>query len=427
MKEDFLHYIWKFKKFDFSRAVTVEGLPVTLIDAGLANLNSGPDFFNSKLKIGEQLWAGNVEIHIKSSDWYAHGHENDPAYDNVILHVVWDDDVAIYKQDNTTIPTLELRELVPEITLQNYRNLLLAPNRKWINCETDFSAFENFELQNWMERLYLERLEEKSKLILELLRSSGNNWEAVLFKMLAKNFGLKVNGAAFLSLAASIPFGVLQKCRSSQFRLEALLFGQAGLLDPTSENIYFNELKKEYQFLKGKFGLSNSYVERPKYFRLRPDNFPTIRLSQLATLYYKLPHVFSTLIATNTVEKFKEILIIETSDFWKEHYSFEKSHSSKTKKLTSAFIDLLIINTIIPLKFCYNRSTGSGDDEELLSLMENLNVEKNSVIEKFNKIRSGTAVSALHSQALLQLKSNYCDKNACLNCNLGSKLLKGNL
>lgn len=426
MKEDFLHYIWRFKKFDFSRAVTVEGLPVTLIDAGSANLNSGPDFFNSRLKIGEQLWAGNVEIHIKSSDWYAHGHEKDPAYDNVILHVVWEDDVAIYRQDSTAIPTLELRELVPEMTLQSYRNLLLAPNRKWINCETDFSAFEDFELQNWMERLYLERLEEKSTVILDLLRSSGNDWEAVLFRMLAKNFGLKVNGAAFLSMAASIPLGVLQKCRSSQFRLEALLFGQAGLLDSTSENIYFNELKKEYQFLRGKFNLSNSHVERPKYFRLRPDNFPTIRLSQLATLYSRISHVFSTMISTGSVEKLQEVITVEASDFWKEHYSFEKSHSPRKKKLSSDFIDLLIINTIVPIRFCYNRATGSGDDQELLDLMQNIDVEKNSVIEKYNQLRPKTALTALHSQALLQLKSEYCDKNACLKCNLGSKLLKGN-
>lgn len=426
MKEDFLHYIWKFKKFDFWRAVTVEGVQVTLIDAGSANINSGPDFFNSRVKLGDQVWAGNVEIHIKSSDWYAHGHQTDPAYDNVILHVVWEDDIAVYRQDNTAIPTLELKKLVSDKTLQSYRDLLLAPNRKWINCETDFSEFEDFELRNWMERLYLERLEAKSTLIIDLLQKSGNNWEAVLFKMLAKNFGLKVNGASFLSLAESVPFSVLQKCRTSILKMEALLLGQAGILDSTSENIYFNELKKEYKYLKRKFLLSNSGVERPKFFRLRPDNFPTIRLSQLANLYFQIPHIFSTFINFQSAKEVQDVMRIETSDFWKEHYTFEKSHSSRSKKLSAAFVDLLIINTIVPIQFCYSRFTGKEEFSHLFSLMEGIKSENNSVIESFNNLRPNTAITALHSQALLQLKSNYCDKNACLKCNLGSKLLRGN-
>lgn len=424
MKEDFLHYIWKFKKFDFTRATTVDGLPVTLIDAGTANVNSGPDFFNARLKIGEQLWAGNVEIHIKSSDWYAHHHEKDPAYDNVILHVVWEDDVAIYRSDNSNIPTLELQNLVGENTLQVYRNLLLAPNKNWINCEADFENFEEFPLRNWMERLYLERLEKKSIVIMDLLKSSGNNWEAVLFQLLAKNFGLKVNSAAFLSLSRSFDFQVVQKCRDSQFLLEALFFGQSGMLEKKLEEVYFNELKEEYKYLKIKFQLENKYVERPKYFRLRPDNFPTLRLSQLSALYHSVPHIFSRILKVTTAKELYEIFSIGPSEFWNTHYTFEKSHNYKKKNLSAGFIDLLIINTIIPVRFCFEKMNGLEDSSVLLKLLGEVKAEKNSIIDQFNKIRPGTATTAMDSQALLQMKQEYCDKNACLQCNLGTQLLR---
>lgn len=424
MKEDFLHYIWKFKKFHFTRATTVSGLPITLIDAGTANMNSGPDFFNARVKIGTQLWAGNVEIHLKASDWYSHHHEQDPAYDNVILHVVWEDDIPIYRRDNSVIPTLELRHLVNDKTLQGYRNLLLAPNDKWINCEVDFASFEDFTFQNWKERLYLERLEKKFLVINDLLGRTENDWEAVLFKMLARNFGLKVNSAAFMSMAQSLDFNVVQKCRGSKFQLEALFLGQSGILDSNSENVYYNKLRKEYQYLTVKFQLENKYVERPKYFRLRPDNFPTLRLAQLATLYHVVPHLFSKISNTTSVKDLRKIFAVGPSDFWKSHYTFEKIHTPRKKELTAGFIDLLIINTIIPLRFCFDKMNGEEDHSALISLIEEVKAEKNSVIEKFNNLRPKAAVTALDSQALLHLKSEYCDKNACLQCNLGMQLLK---
>lgn len=424
MKEDFLHYIWKFKKFDFTRAATVDGLPVTLIDAGTPNVNSGPDFFNARLKIGEQLWAGNVEIHLKSSDWYTHQHESDPAYDNVILHVVWEDDVEIYRSDNSSIPTLELQNLVSGNTLLVYSNLLLAPNNKWINCEADFEGFEDFHLRNWMERLYLERLEKKSVAILELLKKSGNNWEAVLFQLLAKNFGLKVNSAAFLSMAQSLEFIVVQKCRDSQFMLESLFLGQSGILDKKQEEIYYSDLKEEYQYLKIKFQLENKYVERPKYFRLRPDNFPNLRLSQLATLYHRVPHIFSKILKVTTTKEIYELFAVGPSEFWKSHYTFEKSHNPKKKDLTTGFIDLLIINTIVPVRFCFEKINGIDDPSALLTLLEEVKAEKNSIIDRFNKIKPGIASTAMDSQSLLHMKNEYCDKNACMQCNLGAQLLR---
>lgn len=425
MQEDFLHYIWRFKKFDFGNVKTVSNLPVTIISAGTPNLNSGPDFFNAKMDIGGQLWAGNVEIHLKSSDWYVHKHETDPNYDNVILHVVWKDDVEIFRKDNSSIPTLELKDLVSEVTLQNYRNLLIAPNDKWINCERDFHKFDDFEMNNWLERMYFERLQDKSEIILELLGTSGNNWEEVLFKLLARNFGLNVNGGAFLNMAQSIDFKIIQKNRNSQLALEALLLGQAGLLHDRIEDIQYRKFQNEYKFLKQKFSLKNEYVERAKFFRLRPDNFPNIRLSQLASLYHNLPHLFSKIINAKEKSELYEIFEVEASDYWKTHYSFDKPHPSKRKFLTKNFKDLLIINTLIPLKFCYSKKTGVGAREDILELMEEITSEKNGVTAKFNKLRKNTSVNALQSQALLHLKSQYCDKNRCLACNFGTKLIQG--
>ncbi|MFN4762790.1 DUF2851 family protein [Gillisia sp. Q332] len=425
MQEDFLHYIWRFKKFDFGSAKTVSNLPVTIISTGTPNLNSGPDFFNAKMDIGGQLWAGNVEIHLKSSDWYVHNHETDPNYDNVILHVVWKDDVEIFRKDNSPIPTLELQDLIPENTLQNYRKLLIAPNDKWINCERDFHKFDGFEMNNWLERMYFERLQDKSEIILELLRNSGNNWEEVLFKLLARNFGLNVNGGAFLNMAQSIDFKIIQKNQNSQLALEALFLGQSGLLEERIEDIQYRKFKKEYEFLKHKYSLENEYVERVKFFRLRPDNFPNIRLSQLAGLYHKVPHLFSKIISAKDKYQLYEIFEIETSDYWKTHYSFDKPHPSKRKFLTKFFRDLLIINTLIPLKFCYSKKTGAGASEDVLELMEEIISEKNGITAKFNKLRENTSINALQSQALLHLKSQYCDKNLCLDCNLGIKLIQG--
>ncbi|MCM4159722.1 DUF2851 family protein [Antarcticibacterium flavum] len=425
MKEDFLHYIWKFKKFNPGLARTVHGDPVTLIDPGMANVNSGPDFFNAKLKIGEQLWAGNVEIHIKSSHWYEHHHEKDEAYDNVILHVVWEDDLEIYRKDNSLLPVMELRDIISPATFQNYRELLLAPNASWINCEGSFHSFEEFDLQNWLERLYLERLEAKSKVLLELLKKYENDWEAVLFRLIAKTFGLKVNGSAFLSMAQSFDFKVVRKCRDSLLSLEALFLGQSGLLEEEVEDVYFKELKKEHLYLKKKYRLENKYVERPKFFRLRPDNFPGLRLAQLAALYNGVPHLFSAVVEAGSVQDLKRIFSVAPSAFWKTHYTFSKEHTARNKKLSAAFVDLLIINSLLPVRFSYEKITGTGDPSVILNMVEQLKVENNTVINKFNSIRPGIGTTALDSQALLELKNNYCDKNACLQCNLGIKLLKG--
>ncbi|CAN5294084.1 DUF2851 family protein [soil metagenome] len=427
MQEDFLHYIWKFKKFDFRAAGTVDGEQLVISEAGIANTGAGPDFFNARIRIGNQVWAGNVEIHIKSSHWYAHKHEEDPNYDNVILHVVWEDDIEIFRKDDSIIPTLELKDLVSKETLQTYHNLLLAPNAKWINCEDEFHKFDGFELDNWLERMYFEKLQKKSESIKIMLQNSENDWEAVLFRLFARNFGSRINADSFLSMAQSLDFKIIKKCTSSRLKLEAVLFGQSGMLDKPFEDGYFLELKNEYNFLRRKYGLENYGVERPKYFRLRPDNFPNIRLSQFADLYSSRSHLFSAVVATQTRKELHQLLSSETSEYWKGHYNFSKPHRNRTKKLSVNFIDLVIINTIIPIQFAWKEASGSHDNEKILDLIQEIKAEENSIIEKYNSIRPLTAQTALQSQALLHLKNEYCDKNYCLKCNLGSRLLKGDL
>lgn len=425
MQEDFLHYIWKYKKFTTTKLQTTNHEAVTLITVGTHNKNTGPDFFNAKLKIKEQLWAGNVEIHIKSSDWFLHNHENDSNYDNVILHVVWQHDTPVFRQDNTEIPTLELKEYLFPEALKNY-NSLFNTTQTWINCEPHFFKTENFIIENWLERLYIERLERKAEEIEILLKQSNNNWEAVLFKLLAKNFGLKVNKDAFASIANSVDFNVIRKVKQHPIQFEALLFGQASLINEDIEDAYFNTLKKEYAFLKQKFNLDSSNVTPIQFFRLRPPNFPTIRLSQLASLYTNNQNLFSQIIDANLIEDFYKIFTVKTSVFWESHYTFSKASKHQIKKTSKPFINLLLINTILPLKFSYAKYRGKPINESVLKLIQAIKPENNSIVNKFNTLKKVNK-TAMESQALLQLKNNYCDKNKCLECAIGNTILTGNV
>lgn len=424
MQEDFLHYIWKLKKFDTTDLKTTDNDSVDIVSVGKHNLNSGPDFFNAQLKIADQLWAGNVEIHVKSGDWFIHNHEVDSAYDNVILHVVWEHDTEVFRKDNTEIPTIELKNYISKSSLENYQKLF-SKSSKWINCEGDFNSVDEFTITNWLERLYFERLERKSHDIEKLLKSSSNNWEAVLFKMLAKNFGLKVNGESFLSLANSIDFSIVRKQQSNLTSLEALLFGQSGLLEDSVEEPYFIKLVKEYNLLTQKFNLSNTNVTPLQFFRLRPPNFPTIRLSQLANLYHQHQNLFSKLVEIDSVDEFYNLFKMSTSKFWESHYTFGKSSKLSKKFITKSFIDLLLINTIIPIKFSYARHQGKDVEEVVLNLAQEIASEKNSIVDKFNALKQ-MPKSAMQSQAIIQLKNEFCDKNKCLQCAIGSSVLTRN-
>lgn len=421
MKEDFLHYLWKFKKFDTLNLKTFDGEKITIINSGQYLELSGPDFFNAQIAIGNQKWAGNVEIHLKSSDWYVHHHERDKAYENVILHVVWEHDTEIFRKNNTEIPVLELKNYVDQETILNYKTLT-AP-KSWIFCEKQLKEIDDFVLNHWQERLFFERLERKSKLIFELVEQTHSDWEAVLFCLLAKNFGLNTNGVLFYKMAQSIPFSIIRKESFEVENLEALLFGFAGLLESEKEDVYYKDLQSRYIYLLHKYQLVKIEIESVQFFKHRPDNFPTIRLSQLANLYYNQQNLFSKIKIPSSLQSIYEVFQVSASPYWLDHYQFDKQSPKKRKQLSKSFIDLLIINTIVPLQFAYSKSQGMSISEELILLLEEVKPEKNAVLDKF--ISFGIKPkNVLESQSLLQLKNEYCNQSRCLECAIGIELLK---
>jgi len=423
MKEDFLHYIWKFRKFDALNLKTAQGELITIIKTGDYLELSGPDFFNSLITIGNQKWAGNIEIHLKSSDWYLHNHEKDPAYANVILHVVWENDTAIFREDNTEIPVLVLKEYVSKETVESY-NALVSP-KSWISCERQLKEIDDFVFKNWQERLFFERLERKSKFIFQLLEETNQDWEAVLFCLLAKNFGLNTNGNSFFQIAKAIPFSVIRKESFEIENLEALFFGISGLLETEKEDVYYKDLKFRYFYLLHKYQIEKTYVDPVQFFKLRPDNFPTIRLSQLAGLYHTYQNLFSKIIDLGSVKNVYNLLSVSASSYWHCHYQFDKESPKKSKTLSKSFLDLLIINTIIPLQFAYSNMMGESPAEDLIDFINEVASEKNAVIDKFNSFGIQSK-SAFESQTLLELKNEYCNQKACLKCAFGLELLKNN-
>ncbi|MBO0322542.1 DUF2851 family protein [Muricauda sp. CAU 1633] len=425
MKEDLLHFIWGQKKLHGRQLTSTTNEAISIKAPGVQNQYSGPDFFNAKIEIATQMWVGNVEIHLKSSDWYAHNHQTDSNYNNVILHVVWEDDIAVFRKDGSVIPTLELREYVPQELLRNYQNLLEKNSPNFINCEKDFAEMDSFLVEHWLHRLYIERLEQKSNRIEELLKKSNNDWEGVLFTMLARNFGSKVNGDFFLDRAIQLEYSTIRKISSSLEALESLLLGHFGLLqvDDCTDR-YFLQLQKEHKYLSRKFNLP-PVLSKPEFFGLRPANFPTIRTAQLAHLYAKEQSLFSQIMEASTLEEIQAIFEVAASKYWDDHYTFGKTSKKGKKKLSKSFIDLLVINTIVPLKFCYSRHIGVDWNEALISLLSTITKEKNSIIGGFDKLGSKTN-NAMESQAKIQLHTHYCSKNKCLRCALGTHLLNRN-
>ena len=421
MKEDFLHYLWKFKKFDLLNLKTFNGEEITIVNVGQYLELAGPDFFNAQIVIGNQKWAGNVEIHLKSSDWYVHHHERDAAYENVILHVVWEHDTEIFRSNETEIPVLELKKYVDPLTISNYQSLMTP--KSWIYCEKQLKAINEFAINNWQERLFFERLERKSKPIFELLEHTNRDWEGVLFCLLAKNFGLNTNGEIFLKIAQSIPFSIIRKESFEVENLEALLMGTAGLLDAENEDNYFKDLKFRFFYLLHKYQLEKIILEPVQFFKHRPDNFPTIRLSQLANLYHSQQNLFSRISTSTSVKSIYEIFEVSVSNYWQNHYQFDKESPKKKKKLSKSFIDLIIINTIIPLQFAYAKSQGKEMSEDLIQLLNEVASEKNVIIDKFSSFGIKSK-NAFESQSLLQLKNEYCNKSRCLECAIGMELLK---
>lgn len=422
MTEDFLHYIWKFRLFDQIDLKTESGEEIVINKVGAHNNDAGPDFSTAKLKVGNTLWAGNVEIHVKASDWLKHKHHEDKAYDNVILHVVYENDVSIKRHSGEPIPALELRGRIQKKVLDNY--LKFSGSKSWVPCANDIKEVNSLYINSMYDKALLERLEQKTSAIKAQLSNTNNDWETAFYHQLASNFGFKVNAAPFELLAKSIPHNILGKHKDSLFQLEALLFGQAGMLDEYMEDRYVLSLQNEYAFLQKKYKLKPLDSHLWKFLRLRPLNFPTIRIAQFARLIHRSSNLFSKIISLTEIDKVKKLLHVEVSEYWKTHYVFGKESKYRTKNLGETSMNTIIINTVVPFLFLYGKQ--KGDElyvERALFLLETLPPEVNAIVDNWKRLKVPVR-NAYDTQAQLQLKNVYCNNKRCLDCTIGSELIK---
>lgn len=422
MKEELLHYVWRMQRFDCTNLLTTQGQKINIIQFGDHNQNAGPDFTHARIQIGDTLWAGHVEMHLKASDWMKHGHQSDPAYHNVILHVVLEEDIPITHPDGTTIPCLEIQSRIPQKVAKLYKGL--QHNSSWIPCQKLIDEVPPITRQLWLDRLLVERIESRCIYIKQRLEENKFDWEACLYQCLARSFGVKVNGDAFEQLANVLPFSIVRKHQHSLLQTEALFFGQAGLLSQSFSESYPLHLQREYRFLAHKFQLKPMPIVYWKFLRMRPANFPTIRLAQMAKLYHQTAHLFSKVLAVRSLKEVENLFDIQLSGYWKEHYLFGKTSRPKVKRLGKSTIHILTINTIAPILFLYGKEKDLPAYCELaLQLLESIPPEVNHLITKWENM-GFKPTNAYQSQAMLELYKSYCQPKNCLTCAIGSAILK---
>lgn len=428
--EKLLHYCWKHRLFPLRPLTTTDGRSVEVIDAGLPNRNAGPDFFNAKVKIDGTLWVGNVEIHDRAGDWYAHGHDGDSAYDNVVLHVCETIDTQANNSRGQKVAQMELH--VPAEVTEHYNELLTTD--EYPPCYRIIPTLQPLTVHAWMNALQTERLEQKTEAILQRVAKKNGDWEEGYFTTLARNFGFGINGDAFETWAQCVPLHAVAHHRDNLFQIEALFMGQAGLLDIASiperhrdealQDGYFTRLQKEYRYLAHKFALTPMDVKLWRFLRLRPQNFPHIRLAQLANLYHSRKAGLSRLVECETVVQLEDIFASHVTPYWETHYGFGSESGRKDKQISRTSLRLIILNTAIPVLFAYGRYKG---DERLCDrafvLLDELKAERNHIVRMWSEV--GLPVNtAGDSQALVQLKREYCDRKDCLRCRFGFEYLK---
>lgn len=424
MNEEFLHYIWKYQLFDHRDLHTSEGEKVEISRAGIHNFDSGPDFFNAQVRIADTLWAGHVEIHYKSSEWFAHKHDIDMAYDQIILHVIYEEDREVCRSNGLKIPTIVLKNRIDLKLLDNYRDLI--ESMQWIPCAHQIQAVPDFVKENWIDRVLVDRLERKAQKIEAWLSMNNNDWEQTFYQALARNFGFRVNAVPFELLATSLHYVQLSKHRDDLFQIEAMLFGQAGLLSGQKFNDeYPISLQKEYDFLARKFQWKPIEAHLWKFMRMRPANFPTIRLSQFAALLHRSRSIFSESLEEENLQKLRERFQLKASEYWKSHYRFDKLTTQLgDRKMSEASSNTILINTIAPFLFVYGRKTGEEKMvDRSFELLENCKGEVNKITKGWSKMDMPVKTS-YQTQALIQLKNDFCDNKKCLHCAIGNHIIK---
>lgn len=400
---------------------TIHDEDVTVSNLGIHNLNSGPDFLESRILIDGVSWAGSVEIHINTSDWNKHRHQHDKAYNNVVLHVVYSHDKDIYNENGELIPILELKELINHENYFSYERFLSSNN--WVSCENQINAISDFKINAWLDRMMMERLERKYEVCAKELEESNGNWDEVFYHHVFRYFGMKVNGDAMLTLAKRTPLKILIKEGSSCFSLEALLFGQAGMLNEAGTDEYYSKLRSEYLYQKQKYGLCSMEAAQWRFSKLRPPNFPTIRIAQLGMLYSTSTRLFQMVRAKESVSLVKEVLQTSTSQYWETHYVFGKVTSKTKNSVGDMLLNNLLINVFVPICFSYGKSISDYSYIDYgLEMLKSMNPEKNKIIKNWKSINV-SADDAFTSQALIELFESYCSRKKCLTCSLGVELL----
>ncbi|MDD2381446.1 MAG: DUF2851 family protein [Mariniphaga sp.] len=420
--EEFIYYIWENQLFDGLNLKSMTNEPVEVISTGCRNTDSGPDFFNAKVNISGTLWAGNIEVHKKASDWDKHNHTADKAYENVILHVVEHADKQIFRANGTAIPTIELKW--PDYLSQNYRKLMIS--KAWIACQEQFFRLDPVILRLAFNRLMIDRLEEKTKDIDRILKQNCCNWSETFYQMLTRMFGFKVNASPFGLLAKIVPMHLLAKHKNSLFQMETLLYGASGLLgEELLGDDYFMLMQKEFRFLQKKYKLKTIEPHLWKFMRLRPVNFPTIRISQLATLIYRSEGLFSKMMEARNIQMLQDLFRVKASAYWDSHFRFNrKTKSVFPRELGESSANMLIINVVVPFLFVYGEKQNLDDlKDRALDFLEKIPPEDNTVIRKWKQL-GVDARNAFESQALLQLKSRFCVAKKCLHCPIGNSLVR---
>ncbi|MDB5087463.1 MAG: hypothetical protein JWR09_1457 [Mucilaginibacter sp.] len=422
--EDFLHYVWKFRLFERAGLQTTDGEELEIFSAGMHNSDSGPDFQNARIRIGDTVWAGNVEVHISSSDWQRHGHTTDDSYSNVILHVVYNDDKPLVLPNGRHVPTLELQNRIPDDLYNRYHNLVFG-NQTIIPCEANIGSVDSLTMHNWLTRVLVERLEKRSAAVIDALNINRGDWEETFYQFLAANFGFKTNALPFELLAKSLPQITLAKHKNNPLQIEAMIFGQAGFLNGDLKDEYPLKLKSEYEFLQKKYKLIPIENHLWKFMRLRPQNFPTIRLAQFAALVVHSNHLLSKVLEIKDVKALRNLFSeIKVNPYWEDHYRFDVESTPSSKNMGPASIDILLLNTLALFLFSYGKHNQIQHYiNRCLKLLEHLPNENNKIITDFATL--GVKIdTAFESQALLELKNNYCNYKKCLHCGVGNKILK---
>ena len=421
MPESFLCYLWKFQLINLP-LVSVDHNEIVVKTPGIRNMDGGPDFSNALIKIGENTWAGNVEIHKKSSDWIKHNHHHDRKYENVILHVVLEDDLGPNYENFKPVAVLELKNRFDFKIYSKYQGFM--QNRGWIACENSITQIIELTKVHFLQRLAIERIERKFNLLTEELNKNKSDIERLFYIQLFKSFGFKTNSTPFEMLINSIPPMVLLKHKDELLQIEALLFGQGGMLDHGFRDDYPNLLKKEYAFLKHKYALNPIQVHLWQYLRLRPSNFPTIRIAQLSAILHQNSSLFSQIIDAENIDELLQQFNVSASKYWDTHFHFDKPSKKKIKNLGTKTLESILINCVIPLLFIYGYRTAKPEQsDKALLFLENLNGENNAITQRWAELKLPTN-NALQTQALIELKTQYCDFKKCLECEFGVELLK---